>query len=1854
MAEFEEIRDDLARVQGERERATDEVARRRERLRALASRQSELGRVFNEQNEQHEAEQRRLAEERARAEGELRAALNTQVRVKASEAELIDRFATFTDPRREISRLRDDIPILLMPVRLETRFKTISVDGVALNQLWVRIYPDDCWIDSFDPVLTEAEVTDAKTYWIGIWKAGGIEEQERAAWRTLAGSHGSGRAAWIVSQFKPLNLPAKPTKPQSQDVVLTIATETPLAANEETAAAVFWRAAWLADGNADKLAAARSAFESSVGPARAAEIINAYQPVNFSEPITSGFSKDQLDVSVATVVFGAVETKQSAWSRAPRINILPERFVFVGFIGGSPSVIEVGNTVPPLLMAGPDPSAPKEEQLRHDENGNVIVPEEMKWMTDFDRAVELGMGFRVPLNVDQAQRGFDRVLVIGLRFGSDFERARTELETLFTHHSFSSSGFSVVTQGTPTNNTEAVKSGFDRFEDPDESFDDRKQPLFTTTSNWLDKRDGQWIAEYLGIDPKLFENVHNSGASDQLSARAMNIALWPATLGYWMESMMAPVFTRDGIEQTRDFFNRYVIGSGAIPAIRIGTQPYGILPATAFTRMQWFNQGQFGIPTDPTLTYLRRLYPVLLGVYSDWKALLDDVSFVGKEGDPHKILLDIIGLHPGSVEWSQRYAESLQTVFNRLSLLGLGGMIQALVLAGQYTAAHDLIQRLAAASVPRPLILDKVFSGSHNELSGGVVDDKPLSETALIRPYTVNEQNYIQWLIDAAQTSFDALYQQTGFEGDKPPTALLFLLLRHALQLGYHDVSIRANENAGVFTPELAAQARVDNPFLHIREAATVSESRYQTLYAVEPAVTGNTTQPVHQFITARLATLNFAFYLREQLVALERLKIQPTARLERAFADHVDCCSYRLDAWLLGIVNYQLSLMRNISENSDVTARQGVYLGAYAWLENVKPENKILTPVTLTDPALIADFGGRTEPPLMRDSTNQGYIHAPSLNQAVAAAVLRNGFISNASPQNRQTMAVNLTSERVRTALSLLEGIRAGQGLADLLGYQFERGLHDRHNFAEVDEFILKLRRVFPLRADHLKSTQPPESVSIEAIEARNVIDGLALVEQMKTPGNSTYPFGKQELPGNLSQPQRDAINAEAERLLESHDAVADLSLSEGVYQAVMGNYDRAASTYDAFGRAQFPPEPDIVRTPLNGIGLTHRVGLHLKAGADPNTSPVLNVPMTPRAQAEPALNDWLAALLPPLEQVACEVSYHEASSGLDKTQKVTLLDLQLQPADLIAIIQDSDQQAMGELDDRVVRHVVRNFGPRPDKPIKIQYLAGAQFSVFQLLPLVRNIRRLTTRSRPLKATDLMLSNEAGSSDDNNPFVNIQRLVLVHDAMLALRASLAAFQTQLEGPLSDLENRINEILADADQYVDDLVELLARSASFVVPQAGWGFAYEFRSRVFSSVLRATDELVSRWNGKLSEFTSLMTQEGALPDTATDEEHFDLLQRAEQAISTVPTTPLTTPLALRNKLTNVTQPALVAKLNQFVAVQNTTRTKVTQLLADVKALLPVTDFDVVEFSLADQDKELVLFTEDAVSVAKVIIAELDRRLDLCDDLFEQHEDAADAVTKTRLLEEAAKALLGPDFQIFPEFTLSSRLGDEVENALAASRSKELFQFLINSTDPNRPPDDFPVDTWLYGVARVREKMNAWEQVMMFTGSLGQSEPELDALQLPFAPGDRWLALEFPPDQKLDHERLLYTAHFAAPAFNKTAPQSGMLLDEWNETIPASELDTGITFHHDRPNCEAPQTMLLVTPSAFRGAWQFQDLLDALNDTLDLAKLRALEPRRIDQSAYGPLLPATIMASQFSQLTIAANLALNNAVVKAFE
>src|SRR5262249_5657673 len=227
---------------------------------------------------------------------------------------------------------------------------------------------------------------------------------------------------------------------------------------------------------------------------------------------------------------------------------------------------------------------------------------------------------------------------------------------------------------------------------------------------------------------------------------------------------------------------------------------------------------------------------------------------------------------------------------------------------------------------------------------------------------------------------------------------------------------------------------------------------------------------------------------LHEQIDALIRLKDASTARLERAFAEHIDCCTYRLDAWMLGLVHAQLERMHQMPAPAvkplggrgggrgvltPPSVGKGLYLGAYAWLESLTPDTRTLEPASIPDPDVASAFAEPGAPQLLKDSENEGFIHAPSLNHAVAAAVLRNGYLANAGKTNAQTMAVNLSSERVRIALGIVEGIRGGQSLGALLGYHFERALHDAHDESdlELDRFIFAMRRDFPLVSNRLYS---------------------------------------------------------------------------------------------------------------------------------------------------------------------------------------------------------------------------------------------------------------------------------------------------------------------------------------------------------------------------------------------------------------------------------------------------------------------------------------------------------------------------------------------------------------------------------------------------------------------------------------------------------------------------------------------------------------------------------------------------------------------------------------------------------------
>src|SRR5688572_27768298 len=186
-------------------------------------------------------------------------------------------FFTSLDPAKLITDLNDAFPILLFPLRLEIRFKSTG----TLPQLWLRVYPDDCNINNREDLLSESEITNAKTFWTGTWKAGGVEIEEKAAWRTLVNNHGSGRAAWIIREFKPTNTP--PTKPDASYKILVTTSALSLSSLELEKAKDYWIDVWLARNDVTKISLAFTTLKNAVGIGKAEEIRKDFVPVNITD-----------------------------------------------------------------------------------------------------------------------------------------------------------------------------------------------------------------------------------------------------------------------------------------------------------------------------------------------------------------------------------------------------------------------------------------------------------------------------------------------------------------------------------------------------------------------------------------------------------------------------------------------------------------------------------------------------------------------------------------------------------------------------------------------------------------------------------------------------------------------------------------------------------------------------------------------------------------------------------------------------------------------------------------------------------------------------------------------------------------------------------------------------------------------------------------------------------------------------------------------------------------------------------------------------------------------------------------------------------------------------------------------------------------------------------------------------------------------------------------------------------------------------------------------------------------------------------------------------------------------------------
>jgi hypothetical protein len=194
------------------------------------------------------------------------------------------------------------------------------------------------------------------------------------------------------------------------------------------------------------------------------------------------------------------------------------------------------------------------------------------------------------LGTSSIPEGFDRITVTGVAVSKGTADSTEDLRELFAHHRFTE-GVELLTSGTPTNNHEGAESGYRREEPPEESVDiEVSAPLTGAT----EPTDGTLLAQCLGLataDDHPFAHVEGSGDTTWLDARHLQSALWAGTLGYTLRHLLVPrsIYEGNASDQEiataqrryrglRDHFIDHVRAGGPFPALRVGDQPYGVLP----------------------------------------------------------------------------------------------------------------------------------------------------------------------------------------------------------------------------------------------------------------------------------------------------------------------------------------------------------------------------------------------------------------------------------------------------------------------------------------------------------------------------------------------------------------------------------------------------------------------------------------------------------------------------------------------------------------------------------------------------------------------------------------------------------------------------------------------------------------------------------------------------------------------------------------------------------------------------------------------------------------------------------------------------------------------------------------------------------------------------------------------------------------------------------------------------------------------------------------------------------------------------------------------------------------------------
>lgn len=565
---------------------------------------------------------------------------------------------------------------------------------------------------------------------------------------------------------------------------------------------------------------------------------------------------------VLQVRAGAPAVEVSADESDTRAHLLPTRFVLV-LEGAGVARVAWGRDLPAIVPAGV--ADPDDEATR--------------WQFEFSAAEALGLALRVPFDLAQAG-ALKRIVAIGLRDGAPEAQAAALGEHLARQ--FGSAGAALLEVGTPTNNSDDAPSGFDSASRADA----QSAALRRLDEPLAADAEGARLALALGLPEAPMRAWVGARLRSDADVASMHNALWPATLGTWLSRLLTPAVPVAAQAFMRELFVADVRARGVLPTLRIGRQPYGVLPATSLNRWQPGSDG-----TAAAARVLRQLRE----------------HWAGQAHPPT--------LHGGGDETTLRAALTQLPGSRRL---GLRRLRQSPLRGGPARLESD---RRWAAVAP---VLQRLGLSLRPEMSSWFHDPQAhWTSLPAVAPRGADRHqplgaNYLQALATAADAATVRGHRVPG----AAPASLLYLLLRAGLL-----------EQALTMVEQVFGVTSV-NVRDH-RSGVTVErvERAWRFLDSASPRLGGATisqlmARPVQrrEMVVALEEWVRLVAPIRRQRAAMGRLAALPVATLERLLHETLDVCAYRLDAWVGALASRRLREQR-------VAAPAGVHVGAWGWV---------------------------------------------------------------------------------------------------------------------------------------------------------------------------------------------------------------------------------------------------------------------------------------------------------------------------------------------------------------------------------------------------------------------------------------------------------------------------------------------------------------------------------------------------------------------------------------------------------------------------------------------------------------------------------------------------------------------------------------------------------------------------------------------------------------------------------------------------------------------------------------------------------------------------------------------------------